>query len=914
MRLRSDRSQRTTRAVRATFSILALAALSGCASPQMKGTPFYTGEHSIRQGPAADRVNLWPLLYYRKPALSVLWPIVELTDEHFAVRPIMSVYGLDREDKVYNVLWPLASFDTQTHRHRVFPVFWGEDYCTVFPLYWHHRSDRMGGSLSDGFFPLWWYKRDKTGHDLHVGMPVFHKRRREDAEGWRVWPLVGSYREKDDRYAFLLWPLGHKWKRGQDKGSMFFPVYQQNSGPAGDRFLSLPYSFGRGSRDDDWDLVFPLFYRRDDRLMSCFVTPLYSQGHSKDGHESWNLLLPFYYRAKSRHDDTFATLLGGYEKKGATLTWLALPLLSGGEKGEGRGSVWALGPLAHWEWDGGKVRQHVFPLFYRSRDRDGSLFVSLPWSSGSDSQSKWQLVPPFMFRRQTRNGDGVLATPVYSAGRADGGRSRWHTVFPLYYLREGEEGKVLATLLGGVSRDAGGRKWLVYPLLSGGRKGGDGGEVWVVAPLFHAKWDEKGVSHHLLPVYYWDGRRKTFVSPVAAKWRDGRGRSHTLVPPALSLFSSGERRKDLWAAAGLAHFSWGEEAGPQHVFPLYYRNPETGTFVSPIYSGWRDGTTTHRVFPLLLSGYSRNGGVIDVTALLGLFRNHWEEEKENRWGYMAPLYYYGDETFYTLLFGWNRGRKDGFFYPLTPLVGFRRGDCKGGWLFPLFSHRRDIKTNDTDGTFLWGTYERKGRHFSSQFVPLYSYTNHGSLDLTQTDGSGAHRMYGREFTSLPACWYRNQLTTWPEWPDGNRAAEPSTRSSYNRAHGCFPFWSYSHRSTPHDGKSRTKSTVLLALYDYLRESSPDVEKQGEIDDYVRSRVLWRLWHYERANDSVSVDVFPGITYDRRGDAFKKVSFLWRALRYERDGRQRDLDVLFMPFKREIARGEDDGAEDTRTGR
>ena len=70
------------------------------------------------------------------------------------------------------------------------------------------------------------------------------------------------------------------------------------------------------------------------------------------------------------------------------------------------------------------------------------------------------------------------------------------------------------------------------------------------------------------------------------------------------------------------------------------------------------------------------------------------------------------------------------------------------------------------------------------------------------------------------------------------------------------------------------------------------------NDYTRSRVLWRLWHYERLNGNVSVDVFPSFTYDRKTDGFKKVSFLWRGFRYERapDG-SRKLDVLFVPLKR-----------------
>ena len=56
--------------------------LTGCSTAAMKGTPFYTGEYPVREGPAADRVNLWPLAYYRAPALSVLWPVMDFSLGH----------------------------------------------------------------------------------------------------------------------------------------------------------------------------------------------------------------------------------------------------------------------------------------------------------------------------------------------------------------------------------------------------------------------------------------------------------------------------------------------------------------------------------------------------------------------------------------------------------------------------------------------------------------------------------------------------------------------------------------------------------------------------------------------------------------------------------------------------------------
>jgi len=860
----------------------------------MKGTPFYTGEYSARQGPVEDRVNLWPLLYYRDPALSVLWPFVELTDEHFAVRPVFSMYGLDEEHKVYNVLWPLAQFNTGDKEHRVFPVFWGENYASVFPLYWHRSRDGEHPRVMDTLLPLWWYGRDRKGSNLHVAMPVFQLRRKQDAPGWRVWPLAGSYREGENAYAFAFWPLGHKWSRWRSQGNAFLPLYWYEREEGQRTFLSLPYSFGRGG-ESDWDTVLPLFHRSSDESTYRVVTPLYSRGGTHDGSEAWAMSLPFYYTYGTEGERLVATLLGGWWKDRKHMYWLALPALSWGRTGEKDGSAWLLGPLAHVRWGEDGNTQHVFPFYYSSRDERGSTFLSLPWSSSRNKDGDaWQLALPWFYRRQGADGSSALVTPLYSAGKDPANDSRWHSLVPLYFSRQEGDERLCVTPLGGVSRDEDGRRWLIYPLLSGGRRGEDGGHVWVLAPLAHADWDREGVSHHLLPFYYWNGRTDKLLSPLAATWETDDGTRRTLMPPLLSLYSTGERRSDLWALAGLAHLSWGEEAGPQHVVPFFYRNPGTGTFISPLVAGWREGDITYRALPLLLSAYSFDAQSLDVTVLLGAFHNHWEENADRREGHLFPFYYYkGKRILYTPLAGWKKDDADGFVYPFTPLVGVRRGDYAGGWLFPLLAHKRHRVSGDMTGRVLWSTYNRRGRRFESRTLPLYRYRNDGPIADAQSDDAEPGR-YGKVFHSLPACWYRDQVTVWT--PKKDKASGGPRRVQLKES-GFFPLWSYSRRTIPEQGREKARARVLLLLYDYLKRAGPDTDEPEKRDEYVRARVLWRLWHYERVNDEVSVDVFPAITYDRRDDSFRKVSLLWRLFRYERDTGGVDLDLLFIPFRR-----------------
>ena len=70
------------------------------------------------------------------------------------------------------------------------------------------------------------------------------------------------------------------------------------------------------------------------------------------------------------------------------------------------------------------------------------------------------------------------------------------------------------------------------------------------------------------------------------------------------------------------------------------------------------------------------------------------------------------------------------------------------------------------------------------------------------------------------------------------------------------------------------------------------------ESYARYRVLWKFWDWERENGDVSLDVFPGFTYDSKKDGYSKTSFLWRCFRYENDPKSgKKVDVLFIPVWR-----------------
>ncbi|MCX6996226.1 MAG: hypothetical protein NTV49_03875 [Kiritimatiellaeota bacterium] len=757
---------------------------AGCATTEMKGTPFYTGEYTKRLGPAEERINVWPLLYYRNPALSVLWPFMDFTDTHLAFRPVLSVYGLNQSNHQYNVFWPLAQFDRHTRDNRIFPFCWGggrrpaDAYRVAFPLYWHYGqplNDQMGGL--DTLFPLWYMRRHGTNQaSVFCPWPLVHFMHDGRDSGWHIFPLAGRYSDGNEYFRFQASFLADQWgNKAQDShGSMILPLYIYGRSKDDWGFYSLPWSCGQNA-DHRWQCLLPLYYHHQGADGSLTLSPLWLQGFSANPVEGgWSALLPIFYHSYS-------------DKASTTLS----PLWLSHAATDPRQTSWSA----------------LLPVFYHGRSPDAKLLLTPLWSQGAGSNSNWQLL------------------------------------LPLYYARQDGADKFWATPLGGLHTDAGQRTWMIYPLLSWGTPRADGGEFWALAPLVHADWNASNSVSHVIPFYYFNGGTRTLLSPLWARWAAG-GTTNTVVPPALSWLARDAASSDLWLALGLGKFSWGAQPSSSHVFPLYYRDPRT-------------------------------------------------------------------HEFYSLLYGRNPGA-EGFTYFATPLAAVRHGDQTGSWLFPLYSHARDARSGDVDDWFLWGNRWKRGGVSRAVFFPLFGYHNFGPRDSTpKPTQRWAH--FGQDFFCLPICWYRNETDVRPapeeikqtHAKDRAQAVVPAPQLPLVREdkfqHGVFPLWSHSDVVTPARGRVNTDGACLLWLYDYKREVTPLAKAPAGTNDYTRARVLWRLWHYERLNGDVSLDVFPGFTYDRKTDGFKKVSWLWRFFRYERgQAGAKKLDLLFIPLMRQGA--------------
>ena len=187
----------------------ALLLLAGCATKEMKSTPFYEGSDVVYAGKPEDRVNVWPIAYWREPVGSVLWPMTSFSDDHFALRPIYSQYKQDGKDGAFdefNFLWPLSQADTKNDDYFVFPFFWGKDskqhpYQALFPIYWN-------GDGYNSLFPLWHWNRDGSlftplggrtisGATTNVYVTPLVKATSGEKTGGMVFPVWGHEKNSD---------------------------------------------------------------------------------------------------------------------------------------------------------------------------------------------------------------------------------------------------------------------------------------------------------------------------------------------------------------------------------------------------------------------------------------------------------------------------------------------------------------------------------------------------------------------------------------------------------------------------------------------------------------------------------------------------------------------------------------------
>lgn len=600
-------------------------------------------------------------------------------------------------------------------------------------------------------------------------------------------------------------------------------------------------------REPVLSVFWPLFERSPDHLA---VRPLFSvYGRERaDGKRCYNLIWPL--AQNDRIEDS----------------WRVFPLCVGPR-------TVVVFPL-YWHRDHPYARQDghdaFFPfwIYYRRADTvDLHLLWPIYEHLAGKAETGWRLWPLYGAYASPRGSYRFAFWPLaHWWTRPDGSLQR-SLVFPLYYAAREADDRLFLSLL-----------W------SSGQ-GPDGNGWQLLLPLLYRQYGP---------------RRDLLVTPLYAQGREAGMQWRLLVP----FYACGRSEQDDWHA----------------VFPLYYRNSRTGTFASGLWCRWGEPDHGGWVAPAAISWGYRDP-VRDASYWLGgLLASRHQGPRHEVWGF--PFFYYtNDGTFYSPLSGWRRTGNEQFFYPLTPLLGVHRGERPGFWVFPFVDFRHGRTAGTWSGNFLiWGDFHHDETTGSSSWWPFWSYRNYGPLDQEIPGQWGGKRGWETRVLLLGHREETLRVSLQPQVNKIGPAQPPTTR--YYRHSGLWPLYSREVEEEPLRGRRDSKHSVLLWLYDSVREERRDLPlvpgtapqdlapSAGRVEslsapppapdtarDYLRRRVLWRLWHYERSDGDVSVDAFPAITWDARRDGFRKFSFCWRLLRYERGPDGRKVDFCFLPLWR-----------------
>ena len=820
-------------------AVLGVMLLGGCKMKEFSSSPFYEGNEVKFTGAVEDRVNLWPVAYYREPVGSLAWPLISWGDDHLALRPFYSQYkqsGSGDYDE-FNFFWPISQFDTKHRDYRVFPLFWGESYSDkpyfclfpalwwnrefagVFPIFWDNDDDDDGGFC---VFPLCWAGWEKSGDLWNTIWPLYYYESRERS----------SWSEEKSKFWAFCGLAGFNRRAGKFTNHRCLPFYFCDDGD----FYSLPYSRytddGRiksrilcglagcdSNADGDYQSSWLLPFYAHDKANDEFLTPLF--GKTKDA----NWLIPFYY-----HDEhlTLTPLFG----KTVEANW-TLPLyykdkekfltLIGGKSGD-----------ADW----------VVPFYWR----DKRTFASLPYwrQLGSDGEIDRAFSLPLLsgYERDDKTGDRLLYLLMGLGGHvwndATGGAS-W--VFPLFY----SDRESFYTLLYGHNPR---RTWL-FPVYF------DGEERTYITPLYGR--NKKDGSDWLIPLYY--RNKESFITPLYGR--------------------SGEA-------------SW--------LFPLYCRDEsQFNSPVYSYWDDAKKGTRGFFSLPLL-SGANWETNSCDKTwfTLAGLVGGSSNASGSHKTNWALPLFLREEgESFYSIPFGWSGG---GSAYTNTyfaaGLAGLKSGQWEGGWLFPIYK-KESSADYDTSAALMdaeklpedirvWtATYTNRVWNSSRE---AYDHSIEQTLRATDVWAKDERTMFlvsdnDRHLQGHMPYGVTNRY----EMTERHKLGNKLVFNHESNRKVCFDTATREKISDSEEGDT----SLLLLLYN--GEHRADTAKGTS---YTSHKVLWKLWDWEEENGDVALDVFPGFTYDSKTNGYSKTSFLWRFFRYENDPEKgKKVDLLFIPVWR-----------------
>ncbi len=725
-----------------------------------------------------------------------------------------------------------------------------------------------------------------------------------------LWPLLRT----DDDGASIAWPLFDVDSRG-------FALRPIVAADGSDWEVLFPWSHHDGKTGEGWALpaywsknvvgFFPLFHLG----AFSFVGPFYWR--SSAGRVQWGGVFPLALIGDFNH-------VGPVWWDNTNSNWGVFPLV-------GVGELMHVGPV--WWRDAPDPAWGLFPLVWRGREGDDLGLLPFYAHTLRPERRMWLYASGAAGSLERGSRRQAWIAPLYyrDVRPDERGDERDEVLLPLYYRRERAGVSHVFTLLGHRSVRDDGSSFSVYPLWWSARSGDesmrmllplfyygeDGAERSLLTPLGGRGWSADGATRYvnvLGPIFHRsasaDGERErtAVLWPLFETSREGEERT-TRSLPFYSSTSSGERGEG-WYALGLGHFLKAPSESAHRLWPFYSSsagsNPKSWLYETTLYGSRVVGELHKRwLFPLFASESARGRTQRDFLLGLGSYSRQ------------------GDEA------NWR----------IVPIAARSEFATDGDWLdyFTLFGSRR--RPGQSERHFLSPLVYRRTRETSAtreaqsqRVLTLAYFSNERSRDLVVPSAAGASatsRLEHRE-TSLCLGLFTSEFERFVVWRDGvlskDEAAVLARFSphfdsirGFERDEDAARAILARHGHEPHgDGLLPLRD----ALGEFVAQSAEQVSRRAVnvplVFDYERDAdsLEWsgplKLIHSRRTSDSSKFsllyygfrsvtrgratrrDIFPFITWDSSPSS-SEATFLWRLLRYKREGDRSGGHFLFVPW-------------------
>ena len=466
--------------------------IQGCATSMMKASPFYTGDLVCGVSKSGkivrwddpessgikkitlnqtgltqetkrlddDRINVWPIFYKNFLIYSIVWPIGEVNDVGWEIRPLISV---DNYNKSYNAMAYMWGYNAKDGYNYFFPIYlnnqkltisllggWGENFVYIVPPLFMKGKRDDGDECMSIIYPFSQFNLTKNKSYV---FPLYSKGEKYFYSmlfGWDkdlLYVLPPLFINAEENSYFFIWPFsGYDSKTGE---SYVFPIYGRSKdafysllfGYDDDVLYVLPPSFimGKNSDGNDYNIMWPLcslypaknkyyslplfYYSDDNDNKDFFFSYLMPMGWSWDNsYSSGSLFVPLYLNSTSKNDGKSMTLTPLFLEKNNFENFMT--------------------PLFGWLNNGDDY--YVTPLFIRNKyEKYSDYRIIGPFGNLRLMNEKKEEIPGvqghfyplFSYYKDEKGYDFNLLFPFISFGNKvwDNYREEHQMAFPFYY-------------------------------------------------------------------------------------------------------------------------------------------------------------------------------------------------------------------------------------------------------------------------------------------------------------------------------------------------------------------------------------------------------------------------------------------------------------------------------------------------